>query len=174
MAESKKRGVIFAGPDGAIYHIGLDDLSRFKVPPDKIESTILEAESLGFIETHQEEPSDCGVSSSERYSPRPDVAQSHPVIHVHIHCGNPVVTHVAGTEEQEHSAHGGAGSSMSKYAAGSSMSKYAAGSSMSKYAAGSSMSKYAAGSSMSKYAAGSTIASPTQSAITFYGDWLDV
>ncbi|WP_338865706.1 hypothetical protein [Myxococcus stipitatus] len=172
MAETKKQGVLFTAPDGSIYHISREDLARYKVAPDKVESTILDAEAQGFVESAAESFSGC-ESGGEGVPPQTvPIVQSGPVVHIYIGSAPTVPVQVMGPEATaEQAAPAGGGSAMSKYAAGSAMSKYAAGSAMSKYAAGSAMSKYAAGSAMSKYAAGSTMAGPARSALTFYGDW---
>jgi hypothetical protein len=155
MADTMKRGVLFTAPDGSIYHLSADDLVNYKVPPDKVESTILEAESYGFVESAHENVGGCDVQPDVKV---PQVAsaavQSGPVVHIYIGSSPPVVTQFtppSATPEQERSD--------------------SVGSSMSKYAAGSAMSKYAAGSAMSTSTARSTIESPAASTITFYGDW---
>jgi hypothetical protein len=164
MDDSKKRGVLITAPDGSIFHLSAEDLANYKVPLDKVESTILEAESHGFVESPQEDFSGCDVKADVNAPQAASaVVQSGPVVHIYIGAAPPIVTQFsvpAATPEQSRSD-----------SVGSSMSKYAAGSAMSKYAAGSAMSKYAAGSAMSKYAAGSTMGSSAGSTITFYGEW---
>jgi len=149
---SAKSGILITSPEGVIYDVPIDELSKFRVPDEDIDATIVAAENAGFFEAVPEPIDEV---------PEPVSDSLPPVINIFVGQGG---------AEQRVTVEEGTGAQTAR-----SMSP---ASTMSKYAAGSTMSKYAAGSTMSKYAAGSTMAMPQESELrtpvtVFYGKWKD-
>jgi hypothetical protein len=54
--EKKGGGVLITAPNGEIYNILAKDLEKFKVAPEKVERTIMDAEKEGFLVAEPEMP----------------------------------------------------------------------------------------------------------------------
>ena len=173
--EKKGGGVLITAPNGEIYNIPTEDLEKFKVAPENVERTIMDAEKEGFLVAEPEMPME-PIAEEAIEVPAP---QKNGIV-INIFYGEepqqvavPVEAEPDPSVARSTMAKYAGGSTMAKYAGGSTMAKYAGGSTMAKYAGGSTMAKYAGGSTMAKYAGGSTmtnvVAEPVFSNITFYG-----